>query len=284
MSFDATFEVVGNIEAKLNPVQNIDAEFGTLYELGCDPSDTTAVAGDVKSGKKFHLADGSLATGSLLWNWLGDEAECIDDNIHSFSAALEDTDFASWTPSTIASIIVASSSKTARAINTADYNYLIRWFFDADIKFNSGTTMKAVPNRQTCEMVQAIIKRPSSYTALQTPTFTGNACVTLYTAPLFDYYSTGGTRTLAFSASYGFYIAAVAATFSSSTSDSPNLTIKTPTISARCYSTYFATARGADVDQANSTVSMRGELWRVKRGNAAEAMYNDAVNIYHNPL
>ena len=284
MSFKATFQTDAEIDARLDPTEELKAEIGERYNSGVDVSNTTAVAGDVRSGKKFHLSDGSLATGSLLWNWLGDEAECVDDNVHSFSAALEDTDFASWTPSTTAAIIVASSNKTARAINTADYDYLIRWFFDADIKFNSGTTMKAVPNRQTCEMIQAIIKRPSSYTALQTPTFTGNGCVTLYTAPLFDYYNTSGTRTLAFSASYGFYMSAVAATFSSSTSDSPNLTIKTPSISTRCNSSYFAVARGADVDQVNSTVKLRGELWRVKRGSTAEAMYTDAVNIYHNPL
>ena len=37
---------------------------------GVDVSDTTAAAGDVMSGKKFHLANGTLATGSIQTNTL----------------------------------------------------------------------------------------------------------------------------------------------------------------------------------------------------------------------
>ena len=62
------------------------------------------------------------------------------------------------------------------------------------------------------------------------------------------YYNTSGTATFTWSSTYGFYPAAVAATFSSSTTDTPNITIKTPTLNARCNSSYFAVARGSDVD------------------------------------
>lgn len=252
--------------------------------LFVDTSDTTATAADVKSGKKIYLANGSAAIGSYLWDWMGDEAECIDDNVHSFSATLDNTDYATWTPSTTAAVIVASVTKTARAINTGDYDYLLRWRFTADVAYTEGVTMKAVPIRQAIEIYQAIIKRPSSLANLQIPTFTANGCITLYTAPIIDYYNTSGSHTMTFTGSYGFYPAAVAATFSSSTSNTPNLTIKTPTISARCNSSYFATARGAYVDQENSTVKLHGDLWRMKRGNAAEKMYESAVNLYNNPL
>lgn len=237
-------------------------------------------------GVRLPKVGGGLATFEvpIAWNWMGIEPECIDNNVHSFSAALEDTDFATWTPSTTAAVIVASENKTARAIDTGEYDYLLRWQFTADISYLSGVTMKAVPIRQAIEIWQAIIKRPSSYANLQIPTFTANACVTMLTAPIIDYYNTSGTHTVAWTASYGVYAAAVAATFSSSTSDAPNLTIKTPSISARCSSTYFATARGEYVDQANSEVKLRGELWRMKKSNTTEAMYQSVVDLYNNPI
>lgn len=252
--------------------------------LFTDTSDTTATAADVKSGKKIYLADGSPALGSLIWNWMGEDAECIDNNVHSISKTLDDTPYASWTPSTTALVLVASENKTARAINTGDYDYYIRWRFTADIAYNAGATMKAAPIRQASEVCQAIIKRPSTLTNLQIPTFTGNGCVTFITAPIMDYYNSSGTHTLTYSASYGFYVSVVAATFSNSTSDTPNLTIKTPSISVKCNSSYFATARGAEVDQKNSVIKLKGELWRMKRGNAVEAMYQNAVDLYNNGI
>jgi hypothetical protein len=106
----------------------------------------------------------------------------------------------------------------------------------------------------------------------------------MLTAPIIDYYNTSGTHTMTYSGSYGFYQSAVAATFSNSTSDTPNLTIKTPSISARCNSTYFAVARGSDVDKANSTVKLKGELWRMKHSNTVEAMYASAVDLYRHPI
>lgn len=249
-----------------------------------DVSDTDAVAADVKSGKKFHSSDGSFATGTLLWNWMGEDAECIDDNVHSFCSALKDTDYATWAPSTTAATIVASVTKTARAINTGTYDYLLRWQFTADIVYTEGVTMTATPIRQVIELWQAIIKRPSGITNLQIPTFTANGCITFFTTPILDYYNTSGTHTMTYTGSYGFYPAAVAATFSSSTSDAPNLTIKTPSISTRCNSSYFATARAPYVDQENSVIKLRGELWRMKRSNTAEALYMSAVQLYNNPI
>jgi hypothetical protein len=249
-----------------------------------DVSDTTALAADVRAGKIFHLANGDSATGLYVWDWMGEDAECIDDNVHAYSATLDYTGFATWTPSTTAATIVASETKTARAINTGTYDYFLRWIFTADVAYTSGVTMKAVPIRQVIELWQTIIKRPSSLANLKIPTFTANGCVTLYTCPIMEYYNTSGSHTMTYTGSYGFYPAAVAATFSSSTSDTPNLTIKTPSISARCNSSYFATARAPYVDQPNSILKLRGELWRMKRSNLGESMYISATNIYNNPL
>jgi hypothetical protein len=224
-----------------------------------------------------------ILRGKTEWDYMGDGAVKIGD-VYTFSATLAGTDYATWTPSTTAAVIVPSQNLTARAIDLLNHEYLIRWRFTADIAYNAGTTMKAVPVRHAAEMWQAIFKRPSNLGNLTADSFNGNVCVTQLTAPVVEYYNSSGTHTMAYTASYGFYMAAVAATFSSSTSNTPNLTIKVPTISARCNSTYFAVARGADVKQADSVLKMRGELWQINKGGTVRKMYENAVDLFNNPI
>lgn len=221
--------------------------------------------------------------GNAPWNYLGDGAEKIAD-VHTFSATLAGTDYATWTPSTTAKVIVASQNLTARAIDLANYEYLIRWRFTADVVYKAGTVMKSAPVRQVAELWQTICKRPSNLANLTAGTFSGNACITQLSVPIIEYYNSAGSHTMAYSASYGFYTGATAATFSPSASDTPNLTIKTPTISARCNSTYFSIDRGADVKQADSVLKMQGELWRLNKGGTVRKMYENAVDLFNNPI
>lgn len=166
----------------------------------------------------------------------------------------------------------------------ATYEYLLRWRFEADIQHLEGQTLKAVPLREIQEIVQVLCKRPSSRANIESDNFDGNACLTGFTVPFLSYRNTSGTLTYTWAASYGFYSAVVAATFSSSTSNTPNVTIKTPSISARCNSSYFATARGAYVDQDNTKMRLVGDLLRVKKGNFVRGCYSDVVDIYNNSI
>ena len=68
-----------------------------------DVSDTDAVAANVYSGKKFYLADGSEATGSLVWDWRGDGTETDNDSFYSDTILLKNTNYATWEPSKTAS-------------------------------------------------------------------------------------------------------------------------------------------------------------------------------------
>lgn len=52
----------------------VDEDINVTVIQGTDVSDTTAVEADVLEGKKFHKADGSLATGSLSLSSGGIEA------------------------------------------------------------------------------------------------------------------------------------------------------------------------------------------------------------------
>ena len=195
---------------------------------------------------------------------------------------LDETDYATWDPSTTAKVIVASRNLEAYTADMAQYEYYLHWQCRADIMYQPGTSMKAVPVCEIVDLWQALTRRPSSFANIAAEAYNNNACITFFTAALLDYYNTSGSHTFTWSASYGFYPGATAATFSSSTSDTPNVTLKTPTLSARCNSSYFAVARGADVDQEESTIRLRGELLRVKAGSSpTRSMYGNVVKLYN---
>lgn len=207
-------------------------------------------------------------------------------SLYSEEYVLKNTAYNGWTPSTTAKTIVSAITLPATyAGNTEEYEYYLRWAFDADVKYKSGTTMKYVTVREFEELWQVIAKRPNSRANIAANNFNGNNCSTFYTTGFTDYYDKNGSQTYTWSASYGFYIGATAATFSNSTSDTPTITIKTPAINARCSTTYFSTARAADVDQDNTTMKLTGEMYRVKKGTSpSRRMYDYLVNIYNNPL
>ena len=98
------------------------------------------------------------------------------------------------------------------------------------------------------------------------------------------YWNTNGAKTYTYSISYGIYPAATAATFSSATADSPTVTVKRPSWSARCSNTYFATARAPELDTDNSTIKIYGEAFETERGAALRTMYGGLVDLYNNPL
>ena len=218
------------------------------------------------------------------WNWMGKDAELVDGNIYSSTKTLANTSYNGWTPSTTEKVIVASTDLTARTVDTGTYDYILKWLFRADISYASGTTMKSAPVRQAIVKVQSTLKRPANVTELESSASTRNACVIFKAAPILKYYSSDGVLSLTYTETYGFYLTEVAATYSDNTSNSPDITIKTPKICAKCNSNYFSTARGANVDKVNSTVYLKGELWRVKRSDAVEAIYAECVDLFNNPI
>lgn len=248
---------------------------------GLDVSDTTATADTVKSGKIFHNASGEAVTGTYVWNWKGSRPEFIS-KIYDETITLDDTSYSTWTASTTDTSIKATENITTYVADMANYEYLVRWQYRCDFAYLDGITTKALPIIECDEVWQSILKRPSNLTNLLSSTFNGNVCVTLYTAPLLNYYNTSGTNTITYSTSYGVHPSITAHTFSNSTSDTPTITFKTPAIYVRCSSSYFATARKTYIDTTNTEIHLVGELYRVPIGSTARSMYEGLVNIYNN--
>lgn len=215
-------------------------------------------------------------------DFLGAEIEFMQE-VYDTTTKLEDTDFATWTPSTTATTIKTTENLTYKPVlNLAQYEYALRWKFLFDPVYNGSQTNKARTVKTVMNLWQLISKRANSLANIGTKNHAGNVCATLTSAAILDYYNSSSTHTYTWSASYGVYCAATAATFSNSTSNTPTLTIKTPAVSARCSTTYLSTANAACIDQTDSTFRIIGELYRYKPMGILLREYDELCDLYNN--
>lgn len=223
-------------------------------------------------------ADQVLATSNLLLT--SDitvlkipEPELIEEIYDSGSIKLADTSFDTWTPSTTASSIRSSQTAGTFSAHMGEYEYLIKWEFGFNAVTVSGATLKAQILYEGADQWQALHKRPSTWANIQAENFNGNACSTYYTVPFLRYWNTSGTLTYTHSISYGIYPVLVASTFASSTADNTTVTLKTPSVSARCNASYFATARAPQLDKDLSMFRLVGKLYRIEIPGEVRKMY-----------
>lgn len=216
------------------------------------------------------------------WNPWGEDATLIQ-TYDMGTTALEDTGFKTWTPTTTAKSIQATSNLgtiTSPALDT--YEYAVKVVFESNTAYASGTTLKAAVVRQIFEIFQIVHRKPSSLTNMGSATDNYNYCATLYTAPFMEYYNTSGTHSMAWTGSYGIYPAATATSFSSTSSLNPTITVRAPTYNARCYKSYFTETMAAAVDQTNSTIKCKVYVYRIRKGGTTlYQMYHEIVGLYN---
>lgn len=228
---------------------------------------------------KYLEDDVSIAYTKPPFNWRGEDAELVQ-RYTTEEFALSDTDFATWTPSTTAQIILQTSVLGTLDIDTEHYEYLILHPFDFKCVTQNGATLKAMPVRQTSVLAQYICLRPSGLANLQVPTYNYNYSIQLYIAPINDYYNASGAHKLAYSGSYGIYESAPSCTFSSDSSRTPTLTVRRAIINARCSTTYMSTGSAAQIDQDESKFTVGCEVWRCKVGSIMRGLWDQAIDLY----
>ena len=212
--------------------------------------------------------------------WMGTDAECINDAFYSFSDTLDNTNYNGWTPSTTARSCLATKTAGTFTADMDDYEYYIVWKCTCDPVYDGTETQKALTVFDRAYIVQQLFRRPSSLANIQAENANGNVCATLLSANWLRYYgTTTGSITYTWAGSYGFYYTAQAATFSSSTSAAPTITVKTPVLYSRCSTTYFSTGNAAIVVQDQSTLSIKCEIWRVKQKGILRGIYDQVVKF-----
>ena len=209
------------------------------------------------------------------YNFLGKNMELLT-TYPTVTTKLSETTYPTWTASTTAKSIKSSTNAGTISANVVDYEYYVRWLVTFDAAYNENATMVAIPVRECVELWQGVVRRGGTLAKINAGTYDTLGAITLYTAPFTDYYNSSGTHTFAHSASYGFYPSATAIGISSTTSNTPTLTMKRPSFNARCSTTYFDISRYGDIDQTNSLFKVKGEVYRVDIGSSlgSNAHYN----------
>ena len=216
-------------------------------------------------------------------SWLGADATLVHE-IDPVTVALKDTDFNSWTPSTTAATVVASqtlSGSTQKYVATdllkdGGYNYVNLWNMKMPIVYTEGSspTQKALPLFSCGLLIQTLFRRYSSFVNLLDGNMNNNVVAQTTLASFLRYYgSTTGSITYSNGASYGFYYANVSPTISSTTAQSPTITLKTPTMSARCSTTYMSTANAGLIDKTNTKLTYTCKVYRVRQDAYLQGFY-----------
>jgi hypothetical protein len=214
-------------------------------------------------------------------SWLGADATLVHE-ITPITVALKDTNFNTWTPSSTAATVVASQTLSAASqkyvatdlLKDGGYNYINVWNMKMPIVYTGTPTNKALPVFSCGLLISALFRRYSSYTNLINGNLNDNVTAQVTLSNFLKYYGkTEGTVTYSNSASYGFYYANVAPTISSSSAVSPTITLKTPTMSARCSTTYMSTANAALIDKENTKLSITCKVYRVRQDSYLQGYY-----------
>lgn len=208
--------------------------------------------------------------------WLGKDATLVYE-ITPITIALKNTDFNTWTPSTTAAVILASQtagSYTATDMGTGAYNYLHLWEMNMPIEHTGTPTLKALPLLSAGRLVQVVFRRPSSWANVQAENYNSNVTAQSTLQSFLRYYgSTTGTKTYTWTASYGFYYTQTASTISSTTANSPTITLNTPTMTTRCSTTYMSTANAALIDKENTKLTIKCKVYRVRADSYLQGFY-----------
>ena len=221
---------------------------------------------------QFYAMNGNM-------DWLGAGVELVGENFYSKKDTLKNTDYNGWTPSTTAKVCVASVTLSDAKFTATDVDkwaYYIIWECGVDVAYTGSPTLKALPVFERALIVQNLVKRPDSFLNIQSTNCNATVNQAAYTGNFLRYYgTTTGSITYTWAASNGLYFGATAPTVSSTTAVSPQITPKTPTLSAKVSTTYMSTASANAIDQENSAWWIKGtKIYRVKRECFFDGIYH----------
>lgn len=247
-----------------------------------DVSDTTATAADVASGKVFHLADGSAATGTASGG--GGGGLVWVKSLTKQTIALSDTDYPSWSPSSTATAILATASAgTFEATNVADNDYFTRTRIYINVVYPSATsTSKGKLLKVVGENWYCITRRASNRANLNSGTRNANVAESITNYWVLEYYNSGWVAN--YSQSYGLYPANSAPTLSSTSAASPTVTFNRPIINARTSATYFSATYANALDKDKTTITFVFDVYRADATYRRKEIQESIIDMWNNGL
>lgn len=279
-SLDPKVEVQGNVEVlPLSVTEN-----GEYSEQGKAYSPVTVnVPGIVPTGTLQITGNGThdvtqYASANVQRPFIGDNPVLLHSVLKD-KVYLKDTGYATWTPSTTASVIVASDDVFTFDADMLNKDYMLRIQFYAHLYYNDGAEQRGMYIEASGEYWYCCYRFPSGNAQLFDRNWNANgANVALTNANLTHYYAANGTEASVNSLGYGITCAANAPTVSNTTVTNPTYTVKSPNISARCHDSYFKPSNAPYVNQNTSFYQLRYDLWSVDYGTSPWRIEQDSKN------
>ena len=217
------------------------------------------------------------------YNWRGEGVTFVEDLFEHTYNLKNDTTFSSWTASTTAkSIMTTKTADTFVATNMDQYSYLLRWVCITNVAHATGATLQIIPIQQFVIFDQIFYRRPQNWSKLLSREYNYNTYYNATAVPLCKYYNSTGDVSVGWTASYGLYGSVPTPTISNNTTASPTITAKTPLWYARCSTTYFDTARYSDIDQTNTTFTVKASVYKLDNEKCLPRQrYTDLVEFIH---
>ena len=217
------------------------------------------------------------------YDWRGEGATFVEALFEHTYNLKNDTSYPSWTASTTAkSIMATKTADTFTATNMDQYSYLLRWVCITNVAHATGATLAIIPIQQFVIFDQIFYRRPQNWSKLEDRDYNYNTYYNATAVPLCKYYNSTGGVAVGWTASYGLYGSVPTPTISNNTATSPTITAKTPLWYARCSTTYFDTARYSDIDQANTTFTVKASVYRLDNEKCLPCQrYKDLVEFIH---
>lgn len=204
--------------------------------------------------------------GGDTWSWLGKNPTRIYQS-NVLTTYFKNTDWMDWEATTTQTTLAATSVHTTFAADMTNYEYWVHTKMYEEIYYNSGATTVGRLEKACTDQWSAIVRYASNRVNLVAGTRNSNYAVSIYNQPVMDYYNASGTRTIGYSWGYGLYPGMNAPNFSSATSLSPTVNVRTPTFYARCHNTYFSVANAEYVNPNTSFYKIMYEVYRVDVGS-----------------
>ena len=233
----------------------------------------------------FVSAIAAIPTGSPdTWTWMGKNPTRIYQSSVS-KVYFKNTGWNTWSPTTTQTKLDDPATVTTFAADTEHYEYWVHYVMYEELAYTGSPTNKGRLNKALTEWWGCVVRYANNRANLAAGTRNYNYAVSVYTQPVMDYYNTSGNLAITYSWGYGIYPSAAVPTFSSSTSLTPTVTVRSPTIYARCHDSYLTTANAALVDKNNSFYQIQYEVWRIDvESSGLRVVQDDRMDVYRNGL
>lgn len=197
--------------------------------------------------------------------WEGKNCEFVE-TLATLNYTLADTSWSSWTPSTTATTIKASQDILMKVLDMENFDYILKWFCKVKMQYAEGTPNMTKVNSWHGILSYCLYKRPVTYANMIAKIYNYNSSGTWNIFQINDAYNSAGNR-IAQGTGYGIACGATTPTYSHTSSNTPTLTVKSQTITARCNDSLFPTSRYSDVTGA--TIEMVAKLYKCPVGDSA---------------